>query len=89
MNELSPERTRQALHPAMHEKILVRAAELVELGWTRGTAARDADGQKSTSPRPWRGALWYDANRNTVEERYLGTDQRLKKDWRLGVAIIR
>jgi len=51
MNELSPERTRQALHPAMPEKILVRAAELVELGWTRGTAARDADGQKSTSPK--------------------------------------
>ncbi len=43
MNEVSPERTRQALHPAMHEKILVRAAELVELGWTRATAARDAD----------------------------------------------
>ena len=53
MNEFSPELTRQALHPAMHEKLLVRAAELVELGWTRGTAARDTKGQKvrSTSPQ--------------------------------------
>jgi hypothetical protein len=25
---------RQVLHPAMHQKLLVRAAELVELGWT-------------------------------------------------------
>lgn len=36
----------------MHQKILLRAAELVEQGWTSGTAARAADGQKvqSTSP---------------------------------------
>src|SRR5712691_4805230 len=46
MNQLSPELTRQVLHPAMHQKLLLRAAELVELGWTRGTAARDVDGQK-------------------------------------------
>lgn len=52
MNELSPELTRQALRPAMHEKILFRAAELVELGWTRGTAARDAEGQKARSTTP-------------------------------------
>jgi hypothetical protein len=53
MNELSPELTRQALQSAMHQKLLLRAAELVELGWTRGTAARDVDGQKvrSTSPQ--------------------------------------
>jgi hypothetical protein len=31
----------------------------------------------------------YDDNRNTLEERYLGTDQRLKADRRQGVAIIR
>jgi hypothetical protein len=35
----------------MHEKILVRAAELVELGWTRRTAARDADGRFDP---PWK-----------------------------------
>jgi hypothetical protein len=53
MNDLSPELTRQALHPAMHQKALLRAAELLEMGWTRGTAARDANGQKvrSTSPQ--------------------------------------
>ncbi len=36
----------------MHEKILVRAAELVAMGWTRGTAARDATGQKVRSTAP-------------------------------------
>ena len=40
MNELSPELTRKILQPAMHEKLLLRAAELVAIGWTRGTAAR-------------------------------------------------
>ena len=52
MNVISPELERQLLHPAMHQKILLRAAELVAQGWTRGTAARAADGQKvrSTSP---------------------------------------
>jgi hypothetical protein len=52
MNEAAPELTRQILHPAMHQKILLHAAELVELGWTRGTAARDADGQKVRSTAP-------------------------------------
>ena len=33
----------------MHEKLLLRAAELIELGWTRGTAARDIEGQKVRS----------------------------------------
>jgi len=53
MNEVSPELTRQVLHSAMHQKVLLRAAELVNLGWTRGTAARPADSQKirSTSPQ--------------------------------------
>jgi hypothetical protein len=56
MNELAPEFTRQALHPAMHEKLLLRAAEVVAQGWTRGTAAREANGQKvrSTSPQATR-----------------------------------
>ncbi len=53
MIELAPELTRQVLHPEMHQKILLRAAEVVVLGWTRRTAARDARGQKvrSTSPQ--------------------------------------
>jgi hypothetical protein len=53
MNGIAQDLEHQVLHPAIHQKILVRAAELVEQGWTRGTAARDAGGQKvrSTSPR--------------------------------------
>jgi len=52
MNKLSPELPRQVLQATMHEKILLRAAELVALGWTRGTAARDATGQKVRSTAP-------------------------------------
>jgi hypothetical protein len=52
MNVISPELERQVLHPVMHQKIPLRAAELVEQGWTRGTAARDADGQKVRSMAP-------------------------------------
>jgi hypothetical protein len=52
MNKLSPELTQQVLQPAMHQKILLRAAELVAMGWTRGTAARDATGQKVRSTAP-------------------------------------
>ncbi len=52
MNKVPPELTRQILHPAMHEKLLRRAAELIELGWTRGTAARDIEGQKVRSTAP-------------------------------------
>jgi len=47
MTELSAELTCQALHPAMPQKLPLRAAELVAIGWTRGTAATDADGQKA------------------------------------------
>jgi len=36
----------------MHEKLLLRAAELVELGWTRGTAVRDTEGQKVWGTAP-------------------------------------
>jgi hypothetical protein len=32
MNTLSPELTQHVLQPAMHEKILLRAAELIALG---------------------------------------------------------
>ena len=52
MNERAPALTYHVLQPAMHEKILVRAAELVATGWTRGTAARDARGQKVRSTAP-------------------------------------
>ena len=52
MNERAPELTQHVLLPAMHEKILLRAAELVAMGWTRGTAARDATGQKVRSTAP-------------------------------------
>jgi hypothetical protein len=52
MNMISQELERQVLHPVMHRKILLRAAELVEQGWTRGTAARAADGLKVRSLSP-------------------------------------
>lgn len=39
-------------HPAMHQKILLRAAELVAQGWTRGTAARDVGERKVRSTAP-------------------------------------
>ena len=52
MNERTPEFTHQVLQPAMHQKLLLRAAELVAMGWTRGTAARDATGQKVRSTAP-------------------------------------
>ena len=36
----------------MHQKLFLRAGELVAMGWTRGTAARDATGQKVRSTAP-------------------------------------
>jgi hypothetical protein len=36
----------------MHQKLLLRVADLVVMGWTRGTAARDANGQKVRSTAP-------------------------------------
>src|ERR1700687_4712033 len=52
MNELAPDLTQQVLQPAIHQKLLLRAAELVAMGWTYGTAARDASGQKVRSTTP-------------------------------------
>jgi hypothetical protein len=52
MNERTPEFTHQVLQPGMHQKVLLRAAELVAMGWTCGTAARDATGQKVRSTAP-------------------------------------
>src|SRR5215467_4356012 len=46
MMTLTPELEQQLQQPAVQQKILTRAAELVVMGWTRGTAARDADGRK-------------------------------------------
>jgi hypothetical protein len=59
MNELALECANQVVDPAMHEKILLRAAELLAMGWTRGTAARDATAQKvrSTAPQATRWCL--------------------------------
>src|SRR5260370_694318 len=59
MNERAPDLTQQVLHPAMQQKLLLRAAELVAMGWTRGTAARGATGQKvrSTAPQATRWCL--------------------------------
>jgi len=58
MNKRAPELTYHVLQPAMHEKISVRAAELIAMGWTRGTAARDATGQKVRSTAPQATAWW-------------------------------
>jgi len=52
MNELAPELRQQVLQPAMHQKTLLRAAELVAMGWTRETSARDANGHKVRSTAP-------------------------------------
>jgi hypothetical protein len=53
MRTLTPEVEYLIQQPAMQQKILSRAAELVATGWTRGTAARDAQGQpvRSTAPQ--------------------------------------
>jgi hypothetical protein len=42
----------QAIEPAMHRKILLRAAELVAMGWTTGAGARNAGDARvrGTSP---------------------------------------
>lgn len=52
MNTLSQKLEGHVLHPAMHQKILLRAAELVAQGWTRETAARDVGGRKVRSTAP-------------------------------------
>lgn len=52
MQQLSRDLEDLARQPAMRQKVLGRAAELVALGWTRRTAARDADGEKVRSTAP-------------------------------------
>ena len=43
MNERAPDLMQQVLHPEMNQKIPLRAAELVAMGWTRGTAGPAPD----------------------------------------------
>ncbi len=57
MTPLTPVLEQQVQQPAIQQKILTRAAELVALGWTRGTAARDAGGRKVPSTAP-QAAAW-------------------------------
>ncbi len=52
MMTLTPELEQPLQQPAMQQKILTRAAELLAQGWTRGTAARDAQGQPVQSTAP-------------------------------------
>ena len=52
MKRLSRDLEDLARQPAMRQKILGRAAELVAMGWTQRTAARDATGQKVRSTAP-------------------------------------
>jgi len=60
INELSPELTCQVLLPAMHQKLLFRAAELVVQGWTRGRPPGTSTARGSGPPRrrPPRCASW-------------------------------
>ena len=53
MNELALECANQVVDPAMHEKILLRAAELVAMGWTRGTAARSSCSAAAGPGQTW------------------------------------
>ncbi len=57
MITLTPELEQQLQQPTVQHKILTRAAELVAQGWTRGTAARDAEGRKVRSTAP-EAATW-------------------------------
>jgi len=52
MNGDGQDRMQQAIEPAMHRKILLRAAELVATGWTTGAGARSAGDARvrGTSP---------------------------------------
>src|SRR5258708_5903233 len=43
---------RQAVEPEMHRKILVRAADLVAMGWTTGAGARNEHGERGQGTNP-------------------------------------
>jgi hypothetical protein len=49
---ISREQMAQAVQRGMHHKVLVRAAELVVMGWTQKVGARNELGQKSRGDRP-------------------------------------
>ena len=57
MNELSPEFTRQVLHLAMRQEVLLRAAELSNWGWTRGTPS-GAPGIRRARSRSPQATAW-------------------------------
>jgi hypothetical protein len=42
----------QAVEPEIHRKILLRAAELVVMGWTRGSAARNEHAERVQGTNP-------------------------------------
>src|SRR6266436_7189159 len=52
MNWDGQDRMQQAIEPEMHRKVLLRAAELVAMGWTTGAGARSAGDARvrGTSP---------------------------------------
>jgi len=52
MNWDGQDRMQQALEPAMHRKILLRAAELVAMGWTTGAGARSAGDARVRGTNP-------------------------------------
>jgi hypothetical protein len=49
---ISREQMAQAVQREMHSKVLLRAAELVAMGWTRGVGARNELGQKVVATDP-------------------------------------
>jgi hypothetical protein len=49
---ISRELMTQAVQREMHHKVLLRAAELVAIGWTRGVGARNELGQKVVATDP-------------------------------------
>lgn len=52
MNREFEDPMRQAVEPEMHRKILLRAAELVATGWTRGAAARNGRDERVRGTDP-------------------------------------
>ena len=52
MNWDGQDRMQQAIEPAVHRKILLRAAELVAMGRTTGTGARSAGDTRVRGTNP-------------------------------------
>jgi hypothetical protein len=49
---ISREQMAQAVQREMHSKVLLRAAELLAMGWTKGASARNELGQKVVATDP-------------------------------------